>query len=521
VASAQVTSGRRVAHNTVSMLAARVIMAVTGLVTLPLVYERLGSREFGVWVLLTGLVAILAIADLGLGSAMVREVAQAHTGATRTRLRAVLGLGLGWAVCLGLLALAGVTASWPWLSRLFHLAEVAGEARRAILWLMLGLLFGGVELPWRAVLEGTQRYGAVAWVTAGAALLGGVLTVLVVRFGGGLAALAAATTATSAVRTALVIAAARRCELSYSPRIRDIRGADLCVVSGYGIRVQATSAAAAVNTELDRLVLGGFFGPATAGSFDLGSRLLNLLRLPPGLVLIALFPVAVAGAARGGADWLNGFYLKATRYVTAFVAPCAAALVVCADPLVRLWLGHQVQWAAVNIAVLAPAYALNLAAGAATIVTRAEGRPGRETRYVLLSVILNLALTIPLLRLFGPLGVPIATALAVVLSTGYFFWSFHRSTRRQISPVIHAVWRPVTAAVIAGIVGGFVAPHLPDGTGRGDAALAVLCRTGFTLLVAALLLIAAWSIASIGRRRPSLRGAPDLPEMALNRGGSR
>ncbi|MEH1127935.1 lipopolysaccharide biosynthesis protein [Micromonospora sp. CPCC 206061] len=490
ISTSTATAGRRIVHNSFSMLVARAVMAGAGLVSLPVVYQRLGSREFGVWVLLCSLMGVLSLVDLGLGSALVREVAEAVGGAQHTRLPALLALGLAWAVFVGLLALVGSVVCWPSLVGLLHLGEMAGETWQATLWLALGLLFSGIEMPWRSILEGTQRYTEIAWITGIAAVLGAGLAILIMRLGGGLAALAGTAAATSAIRTVSMAVTARRCHPLLAPSIRAIRRSDLRFVRGYGLRVQVSSAASAVNTELDRLVLGSFFGPVTTGSFDVGSRLLNLLRLPPGVVLIALFPVAVAGATRNGPDWLDRFYLITTKYVAFFVASGAAALVVCADPLVRLWLGHEVALAAASIAILAPSYALNLAAGAATIVTRAEGRPGRETRYVLMSVVLNVALTIPLLQLLGPVGVPLSTALAVMLSTGYFLAHFHRVTRRPIEPLLRAMVPPIAAAVIAGAIGCLMAPHLPDGPGRMAAGLAVLCRSWLTLLVAAALLVA-------------------------------
>ncbi|MFY1635535.1 lipopolysaccharide biosynthesis protein [Solwaraspora sp. WMMB335] len=506
------TTGGRAARNTAGMLSARLVVTATGLVTLPLVYDHLGGRKFGVWVLLTAILAVLAIADLGLGSAMVREVARADdSGPSLRRVRAVLGLGVGWAMLITALAAVVLVVTWPWISRLFHLGEIAGEARRATLWLLLGLLFGGVELPWRAVLEGTQRHGTAAWLGAGAALAGGLLTVLVLRAGGGLAGLAAVTAVTGVLRTGLTAAVARRLSPAYRPRLRDVRRRDLRVVTGYGLRVQATSASGAVNTELDRFVLSGVFGPATAGHFDLGARLLNLLRLPPGFALVALFPVAVAGAARSGTAWLDRFYLRTTRRLATFLGPCTAAVVVSADPLVRLWIGQPVPWAATNLAVLAPAYAVNLALGAATIVTRAEGRPGRETRYILLSVLLNVALTGPLLWLFGPLGVPVATAVAIVTASGYFLWYFHRCTRRPVAPVLRTIVRAGASSLVAAVVGGVTAPHLPDGDGRAGAALATCCQAGVTLLVAVALLIAVRLVgARLGAVRPgSAASRPD------------
>ncbi|MEV4119959.1 oligosaccharide flippase family protein [Micromonospora sp. NPDC049645] len=498
MASATHAVESRVTRNTASMLAARVVMALSGLISVPVIYQRLGPREFGIWVVLAGLLAMAALIDLGLGSALVREVARAESAADRDLVRRLLGLGLGWAVLLGLLILGALAACWPWLTGLLRLGDLADEAWQATLWLIVGLVAGAVELPWRAVLEGSQRYGSLAAISAGTAILAAALAILVVRLGGGLAALAASA---AAIRTLLLAATTHRQCPDLSPRWGRTQRADIRRIGGYGLRVQVSSGAGMVNVELDRLVLGGAFGPAVAGGFDLGSRLLNLLRLPPGFALIVLFPAAVARTVNLGTGWLDRFYLAATRYLALFLAPATAALMVSADPLVRLWLGHQVPWAAANIIILAPAYALNLITGAATIAARAAGRPGLETRYVLLSVVLNLALTVPLLLLCGPLGVPLSTALAVVLSTGYFLVSFHTATTRPLAPLARAVWPPLAAAVAAGLVTTAASRFLPNGPGRLDAALAVSTRAGLTLLVAGTLLAVGGHVGASDRMR--------------------
>lgn len=69
--------GARVSENAVALLAARLVSVGVALVTTPFLFEMLGARQFGVWALLLGIVAIVGYADLGLGSAQVREVAQA------------------------------------------------------------------------------------------------------------------------------------------------------------------------------------------------------------------------------------------------------------------------------------------------------------------------------------------------------------------------------------------------------------------------------------------------------------
>ncbi|MDG4786348.1 oligosaccharide flippase family protein [Micromonospora sp. WMMD1102] len=491
----------RLTRNSAAMVTARFTVAVAGLTTLPMLYDRLGAAEFGIWVLLGGVVGALALVDLGLGSALVRQVARTVAGQPDRMTRAVLGVGLLWGVTLWLLASAGTVAAWSSLARMVQLGDLAAEARDALLILLLGLLCDGAALPWRAVLEGAQHYTTLAWVTAGTAVLGAVLAVMVVRLGGGLSALAASTAAVGAVRTTLVVTAARHRYRRLTPSLRGLRRAGLRDLFNYGLRVQVTNAAGAVNLELDRFVLGGVAGPTVAGAFELGSRLLNMFRLPPAIVLMAMFPMAVSRTAAEGRIWLDRFHLVTTRYLTAFAAVGTALLVVSAEPLIRLWLGQPVWWATASIVVLAPSYALNLIAGATAIVLRVENQPGRETGYALLSVVLNLALTWPLWRLFGPLGVPLATSCGIAVGTVYFVVRFHRSTGRPIAPTLAAVRPAASAAILAGLGGTVAARFLPDGPGRLDAALAVLTRSGVVLLVALGVLVGAGFFSAQDRAR--------------------
>ncbi|GAA1880498.1 lipopolysaccharide biosynthesis protein [Streptantibioticus ferralitis] len=471
------------ARNGISLCTARIVTGAASMLALPVLYERLGARQFGVWAVLTGAMAIVALMDMGLGSSQVREVARSLGGGSGRRARAVLGLGVVWAVGFGVLLVAATVVCWPWLTRGFHLGELAARARSAALFLQAGFVLDNLAMPWQAVLEGNQQYAAVARVSGGASVCGAGLAVIVVARGGGLVALGASSAAISAARALLLALAARRCAPALTPSLLSIKREDVSAVMGYGTRVQVSNAAAAINSETDRLVLAGFTSPVTVSGFDLGSRLVNVVRLPAEAVLTTLFPAAVTTACGDSKDRLDGLYLQMTRYLSVYAAATTAALVASADPLVRLWLGHRVPLAATTIAVLTLGCAVNLTSGAAAIVTRSEGRPGRETRYALVAACLNVLLTIPLLRLCGPAGVPLSTTLAASAATGYFFVHFHRSSRRPIAPLGRIVMPPAAASLIAGALTWMTAKHLPDGSGRVDAAIAVASRSGMAVVI--------------------------------------
>lgn len=487
----------KVARNSVGLLAASGASMISGMVSLPFLYGYLGEVRYGIWTLLVGVVALLTVARMGLRPTMTREVARAAGEEKhRRRARGVLAIGMVWGGGLGVLMIALTALGWPWLARLFHLGVLSGPAKYAALLMLLAFLIDGMVMPWQSVLEGTQHYAPVSWVTAGTAVVTAVMSILVVRHGGGLVALAAATVLVSVLRAMILLHSALRRAPAMMPRPRDIRRSDFRDMTGYGLRVQTVEIAYLVNTQADRLVLGGFFGPAVVAGFEPGSKLITLLRTPVTVVMTAVFPAVVGFVQQSAADRVFRAYLLMTRYLAAFSAVSTAALVASADPLVRLWLGHPVPLAVDTIMLLALGHGANIAAGAVAVITMTDGRPALLARYAVLGTVVNLLLTVPLLWLFGPPGVPMATALSLVLSTGYMFVCFHRDLGRPIAPLFRVLGLPAVAVTAAVALTWFATPYLPDGPGRRDAALALCARGGLAALAALLVLALAGFLSS-------------------------
>jgi O-antigen/teichoic acid export membrane protein len=257
----------------------------------------------------------------------------------------------------------------------------------------------------------------------------------------------------------------------------------------YGSRVQISNVASLINNDTDRLVIGGLAGVATAGLFDLGAKLANGLRLLPTLGLTAMFPVATQLAASGKRAEVTALYLRATRHLAVFSFTIGAVLVVCSRPLVSLWIGHAVPFTITTLVILASSYAVFLVSGAATMVCRAEGHPGLETRSAVLGAGLNIALVAPAILWLGPVGAPLSTAVAGVVGTGYLLWRFHRDPDRPARMLLSTLGKPLLSAASAGLVLSLAAEHLHP-AGRIENALAVIVLA-FSTTALALALLAA------------------------------
>ena len=188
MASVSPDAASRVAGNSVALLAARLVSAVVVLATSPVLFAELGARTFGVWALLLGAGAVAGLADFGLGSPHVREVARAVAVGERWRWR----------------------RSRPRFARLAYARTRSPRRRRGCpAGCSRGLSPGGpgppcpqrpapprrrlridaLALPPRAALDGNQLMRPVALASVATAVVAGALGVALVLAGLGLAGL--------------------------------------------------------------------------------------------------------------------------------------------------------------------------------------------------------------------------------------------------------------------------------------------------------------------------------------------
>ena len=124
-----------------------------------------------------------------------------------------------------------------------------------------------------------------------------------------------------------------------------------------------------------------------------------------------------------------------TRYVPyqmMMVVPAAAGaviVVVAGFPrhLMILWIGRDVPQAVPLLSLLLCGYAAAvILTGPGTCVCKGIGRIEIETVYLAVSLVLNLGLTIALVRWVGPTGTVIATAVSCAVGSLFFAFYLHR-----------------------------------------------------------------------------------------------
>ncbi len=173
---------RRAAWTSLSSLGARAVSALGSLVTVPYVLSHVGPDRYGLWMTVSAAVALLGIADLGLGNSVTTATALAHGRNDLPRQRSI--------VTSGLLTVVGVAAAILvlFLATARHVAwkdvyglDDPGSAQDALgvtLWLVVSITVGLPAAIVSRLQAGLQQgYIANVWAAAGS-LLGIALTLL-------------------------------------------------------------------------------------------------------------------------------------------------------------------------------------------------------------------------------------------------------------------------------------------------------------------------------------------------------
>lgn len=395
---------RRFVLAAAAVLGQRSAQIATSLVLFPLVLHTLGEARFAVWAAVTSLIMLAGLADFGLGPAIMTLVPRALAVGDTTRARDCLGAALTLGCALGAL-FAGLGSAAALC------VAAPGEAPSyliAIAAIAINVPLGTASSTWIALQRG--------WMVG---LWELVQTVLL------LCGLAAAVALTLDVRAyvaafyaALVVANSANLAslLVRRPEIRPARLPPIGALRDMlhtGSQYFALTLLDALTFALDNVIALELLGSAASVQMAVAQRLCSAAAGLLQMMVQPLWSAFAEAAARDDRDWIARTLFRTTAWVAAAAIAGSAILVAFGHPLLRLWLGTDVGISQGFLWVMA-----------LWIVTQSVMRVQilllNALRVVRLQIIvfgiataMALALKVVLALIYGPMGILLATAVAL------------------------------------------------------------------------------------------------------------
>jgi O-antigen/teichoic acid export membrane protein len=434
-AHASTPLAKRAAWNSIFSTVQFVHAAVATAVVTPILVRQLGPSLYGIFALTTVLISMLSALDFGVGTSLVKFLSEHIAKRETAVVDRLIGSSL---VFYGAVGAAGAVTSWVVAlvgpEHIFNIPPADVDvAKLAFAVAGFSFLFSMVGKVFRSVPLAVQRYEFPLAINVALNTASAVATIVLVYSGFGLGAVVTVVAAVEAARATASAVVARRL-LSRSvmtPSFDRATFARLARFSGY---LFLASVGAIVLFEFDRLLIGALAGVKTVSYYVVPGAVAAQIYI----AVTSLASITIAASsdlvARGDVERLHQLYVRSTRAVVPFILSLSIPVFILADQGLRYWISADFADHSTDVLRL---LVLTYAILALTIVpwniVVGVGRPRLPATFNALLAVLNVALVIVLVPLFGIVGAASAYLVSSVPALGLIWYVERRVLTRSPS----------------------------------------------------------------------------------------
>jgi O-antigen/teichoic acid export membrane protein len=496
-------AARNLLTGTLTKYAFLLVTIVTGILLMPFTMHHLGKSEYGLWMLVASMTAYFQLLDLGYGNGLVRQVTQADARGDEDEMNGVLSTFLVVYAAIGLVALAGVALLVTFVVPRFPnlSSEQVATARVVLAILGVRVAVGFPMSVFGAVTTARQRFALTGSIAIAVALLQAGATYAVLSAGHGLIALVASTTSIALASYAAYAVAARATfpGLRLSPRRFERRM--VREVTSFSLYLFMISIAIQLGTNIDALIVGAALGTSAVAVYMVAMKIAQYQWQLCGQFSSLMFPVVVRFHADGDQTALKTTLLEGTRVAVALVSGLTVCLLIYGPRIVDIWMGPGFEGSAAPLYTLTLLGVVIVAQGPTGNILLGAGRHRLVAWVAIVDVLLNLILSLFLVKHIGLVGVALGTAIPyIILNLGILVPAACRAVRVPLREF-------VVAAVKPGLIGATVAALAALAMSTASAPSSLTGVLAQSSLVALVYLLALW-FGGLGRAdRARYRGA--------------
>lgn len=446
----------------------RLLMSMMTAVFLPpLLTRHLSQAEYSAWVLILQLSAYVALLDGGLQTVTAKLVAEHHARNDVDAGHRVLSNSISvltLVACVGIVLVTALTWLVPYL---FHDMPPAlvSQVRSSLFLIGCSAAFALPFNPFAAVFTGLQEYGFPSIVVLVSKLSAFALLAGMILAGKSLVMLAATMAAVNVVTALTQWFGWRRyagSRVGWTPFLMDRKTSGELLRSG-GILALWTLGGLLVSG-LDIMIVGRY-DFANTGFYSAGANATNFMVMCVNGLFAPLLPAVSSMQAHNNAKAVGDLTIRATRFCTVLLCAISLPLVVFAFPLLSLWVGRSYAEHSVSFLRLLVLGNLIRQLGLAySTVVIATGRQHLASIATMVEAIVNVTVSLVLVRYIGASGVAYGTLVGAVVSIVLHLMISMRATRLAIdlSParfVMEGLLRPLICLLPAALLLPFLRNH--------------------------------------------------------------
>jgi O-antigen/teichoic acid export membrane protein len=382
----------------------------------PFIIKYVGVEDYGIYLLVGAFVGYFGLLDFGVGSALVKYVAQYTTKEDKKTINEMVSSSFAFYLGIGIVICVSVLIIGTYYVEFFNISPDQAEKARFIAYLVaIGALTSWPMHSFSNILPGIQRYDIGAILGFISALITAVSTVIILLNGGGIIDMIFwGIVIGASFQLATVIITQRL--LPYLELRREYMGLEpMKKIFKFSSVVFIGQIIGMIVLGTDRIVIGAFVSVAAITHYAIARKLHDIVHTASSLPASALLPAATELDTKDDKAAIERLVFRGGKYKCALILGAATVIFVLAEPIINVWMGPEWTFMALPTQVYISYWFVFAAWGVMGSVLLAQERYKPILILFSLIAILNLLLSLLLVHTYGVLGVVMGTAIP------YFF----------------------------------------------------------------------------------------------------
>ncbi len=408
--------GKRIIRNVFSNWCTYFINIVIAFFLSPFVVHTLGNTGYGIWILVGSLTGYLGLLDLGIRPAIVRFVSKYKALNDEESINGVINTSLLVFSIAGLVALL-ISLVIAYLSvDIFKVTkDYHAELRLVLVLVGLNVALGFPFGVFNAFLNAWQRFDLNNTIIISAYLLRAGLIVLFLKLGYGLLALALITLSTSLLEYVLKVRYCFKVFPALKIKLSLANKKTLKMILQFSLFSFIMGASTLLAYYSDSIVIGCFLSAAAITFFAIAANLIEYLKQLVNTVSVTLTPVASTFDALGDLNRMKNLLLVGTKYLVMIILPIGYTYIIMGKTFINLWMGESYgSTSSMVLLILMFSYFGFLSQFISNSIFYGMSKHRLLSLSCLGMSILNLVLSIILVKPLGVYGVALGTAIPLV-----------------------------------------------------------------------------------------------------------
>lgn len=397
-----------------------VFEVLSTLLLTPFVLSTLGQAEYGVYKLSASITAYLLLLDLGVGNAIVRYISKFRANQDTKSERDFFGVAIIYYAVIGLISLIGGYALVESFSTMFSTGLSPKEIELGKKLLLMTVANTAVTLGtavYANVILAHEKYGISKGSSILQIILRMILTVVVLKLGMGSVGVVAVNLLTT-ILCRVFFAAYVVFVLKLRPNFRGIRFAFVKEILIYSSWILVQMIATQINASMDQILLGALVSGSAAiiAVYSVGIQVVQYFRSIGSSFNGVLMPGVVRLVEQGASgERICDEMVRIGRFMFMVLGLIWSGFLVLGPRFIELWAGDVNADGYYVALLLMSAYLLILTESIGTQMLWAKNEHKEQAILKLGVVLLNIALTVALIRWKPLIGATIGTFISLIV----------------------------------------------------------------------------------------------------------